>query len=463
MNNLKRLVWLYFILLLSEGALRKWFLPGLATPLLLVRDPVVIALYALAFHAGVFPKNQFINALIVLVFLSLPLGLLQVSADKTTLAVMFFGLRTNFLHVPLIFLLPKILSPEDVRRLGQWVLILALPMAVLMLVQFQSPPAARINAAIGDGLQLQSALGRIRPPGTFSFITGAVDFYALVTAFFTYSLTAKRTYPKLLIVAVGLGLVTAVAVSGSRSALLASLVVFAMFFLGLIFTRRLASGLTNLAVLGLVILAVVSHTALLNEGIETFKARWALASQFEAQSGGIGGRYFGDLIRPFLVLDRVPLLGYGIGCGTNVGAQLLAGSASSFLLSESEWGRLIYEGGPLVGTLCILFRVALAVWLGAQCVLAARAGNILPLLLFGACATNVLSGQFGPATSLGFTVFVGGLCLAAIPPPGAQVKTAAAGGGAGRKPRWPRLRRNKPNAVQPVAAQASDHPAPGME
>ena len=37
-ENLKRLIWVYFILLVFEGALRKWFLPGLSTPLLIVRD-----------------------------------------------------------------------------------------------------------------------------------------------------------------------------------------------------------------------------------------------------------------------------------------------------------------------------------------------------------------------------------------------------------------------------------------
>ena len=35
-------IWIYFYLLIFEGALRKWFLPSLATPLLVVRDPVAL-------------------------------------------------------------------------------------------------------------------------------------------------------------------------------------------------------------------------------------------------------------------------------------------------------------------------------------------------------------------------------------------------------------------------------------
>ena len=42
-QNIRRLIWLYFWLLLLEGALRKWVLPQLSNPLLIIRDPVVVA------------------------------------------------------------------------------------------------------------------------------------------------------------------------------------------------------------------------------------------------------------------------------------------------------------------------------------------------------------------------------------------------------------------------------------
>jgi hypothetical protein len=57
-----KLIWLYVILLIVEGAFRKWWLPSLANPLLIVRDPVLIAIYILAFIQGVFPTNGWIMA-----------------------------------------------------------------------------------------------------------------------------------------------------------------------------------------------------------------------------------------------------------------------------------------------------------------------------------------------------------------------------------------------------------------
>src|SRR5579871_6825378 len=59
-RTLRRLIWLYFWLLLFEGALRKWFVPGLSNALLIVRDPVAVAIYALAVRDRVFPASGFI-------------------------------------------------------------------------------------------------------------------------------------------------------------------------------------------------------------------------------------------------------------------------------------------------------------------------------------------------------------------------------------------------------------------
>src|SRR5258708_39486843 len=39
---LTRFIFLYFWLLIFEGSLRKWVLPGLAAPLLVIRDPPAV-------------------------------------------------------------------------------------------------------------------------------------------------------------------------------------------------------------------------------------------------------------------------------------------------------------------------------------------------------------------------------------------------------------------------------------
>ena len=120
--SLKPFIWLYFLLLVLEGALRKWILPGLAEPLLIVRDPVVLMIYALAFSSGVFPFRPAVLTLVAFAAVSLGFALIV----GTPPVVAFYGLRINYLHVPLIFVMAQTLTHADVLRIGRVALWLTL-------------------------------------------------------------------------------------------------------------------------------------------------------------------------------------------------------------------------------------------------------------------------------------------------------------------------------------------------
>ena len=51
---LKRWIWVYFWLLIFEGVFRKWIVPSLSGPLLLVRDPVAVIIYIQAYRCRKF-------------------------------------------------------------------------------------------------------------------------------------------------------------------------------------------------------------------------------------------------------------------------------------------------------------------------------------------------------------------------------------------------------------------------
>ena len=148
LRTIRLLLWLYMWFLLGEGALRKWFLPHLSGPLLVVRDPILIAMYVMALAKGIFPLNRFVGVTIVLAGLSFFCSLCVFGH----IGVILYGVRTNFLHLPLIFLIPKVFKREDVVRLANWFLLLLIPMTLLVAWQFISPPGARINATAGGDL-----------------------------------------------------------------------------------------------------------------------------------------------------------------------------------------------------------------------------------------------------------------------------------------------------------------------
>ena len=95
-DQILTIIWAYFWLLIFEGALRKWVLPSLSNPLLLVRDPVVLLLYAWAITEGVFPKSPFILVTFILGLVSVGVSL---GVDSSRPLVTLYGLRSNFLHL----------------------------------------------------------------------------------------------------------------------------------------------------------------------------------------------------------------------------------------------------------------------------------------------------------------------------------------------------------------------------
>jgi hypothetical protein len=128
---------------------------------------------------------------------------------------------------------------------------------------------------------------------------------------------------------------------------------------------------------------------------------------------GIVARYLGDLGESIDTAIETPLLGRGLGIGTNAGAALLTGSRS-FLLGESEWSRVVAESGATLGYAFILLRLAICWYLIRESWSALNRGQATPLLLVAASGLDLVSGQFGQPATLGFVVFTSGLALAGI-------------------------------------------------
>ncbi|MFN2508777.1 MAG: hypothetical protein ABR589_08395, partial [Chthoniobacterales bacterium] len=198
MRNIRRLIWLYFWLLLLEGALRKWVLPQLSNPLLIVRDPVLLLAYFLAIRARVFPVNGWVIALGIIGFLSMAVSIIPLwpfLQPTKILLVTGFGFRCNFLHLPLIFLIGRVLRSEDIKRFGWWTLVLVVPMALLMAGQFRAAPDAFLNrTAGGEGEMMIAALGKVRTAATFSFVVGVVAYFAMATAFLIWAALNRNIY-----------------------------------------------------------------------------------------------------------------------------------------------------------------------------------------------------------------------------------------------------------------------------
>jgi hypothetical protein len=417
-RNIRRLIWLYFWLLLIEGALRKWVLPQLSNPLLIVRDPVVLLIYVLAIRARVFPRNAWVLSLAIIGFLSLAVSFIALwpylPPDRIVL-VSGFGFRANFLHLPLIFLMPRVLRPEDVKRIGWWSLLLVVPISLLMVAQFHAAPDSLLNrTASGEGEMLTAALGKVRTAGPFSFVVGVVAYFALASGFLVWAALKRGVYKNWVLFAAGIALLIGVAASGSRSVVGACAVVVASLLLVLFLRPRAVNRFGQALLVTVVLGFFVTQTPVFKEGLDVLTTRFSNVAESEEQSIAVGliSRVFEGFAESVRVFPTAPFFGYGLGIGTNAGARFLTGQ-NTFLLSEGEWARLILESGPILGLAFLLWRCGVVVRIGLLCLQSVRRGNILPLLLFSSSGLPLMNGQFGPPTILGFAVFTTGLALAA--------------------------------------------------
>jgi hypothetical protein len=417
--HLKRAIWLYFFLLIFEGVFRKWILPQYSDVLLVVRDPVVLVIYLLAIKARLFPRNNYILSLGIIAILSWLVSLVVLEpylSLKPLILVTGFGFRSNFLHLPLIFVIGRALDAEDVKNLGRWILIGLMPMSLLLAVQFNADPDSFINrtAGLGETQQITAGGGKIRPPGTFSFVSGVIFYAALSAAYLLYGALTRGLYRNWLLFGAGFALVVTIGVSGSRSVLLAVLVVLASLLV-IIFVRPSAVNQfgRNLLIV-VVVLLVAVRLPVFKEGVQILSDRFTAVAEAEETTiaGGLLARTFSGFTEGFLLIPRAPIGGYGLGIGTNGGAKFLTGRAI-FLLTEGEWGRVVLESGPILGLAYLAWRTILTFSLGLFSFRQLKRGEILPIMLYCAGFLSLLNGQFGQPTNLGFAVFVCGLCLAA--------------------------------------------------
>ncbi|MCW6506563.1 hypothetical protein [Lichenifustis flavocetrariae] len=410
------LAFLFYLLLLAEGPLRKWIVPGASNLLVFLRDPLMVVMLLVYIRLG--PSRSMRRALALFGFVLL-LFLACITCQLATSAVpalaVLAGARNYFLFVPLCCILRDVFTPRDYARWIRLNLLLALPIGILVLVQYRSGPAAWINAAPGgsnDGVFLLVE-DVVRPYGVFSFTLGHSAFAAWMAGVLLAAVSARRalSISPVLLLWGACGVVLMGAFSGSRTYLLlagAVVLTFVAATLGFGTPRAKKVACALVASLAVVSAGVaVADPALVGALNERQSA--AVASE------GSTGERVGRLLTEFAgEMTEVPLFGYGLGAGTNV-ANFLSNGRTDHVLAEYELTRIVQELGPFFGLLAILLRWGLAAWLMAAALAALRRGNLQPVSFLGFVAPVFLVHDVTLQNSMiGIAWFSAGIFLSSL-------------------------------------------------
>jgi len=413
-SSIKIAIWMYFLLWIFEGALRKWILPSLATPLLVVRDPIAIYIILRALYLNV----KFVNPYIVLssIFTLLSLAI-TMSFGHGNLFVGVYGARIMLLHFPLIFVIGAVFTKKDILKIGRVMLVVNILVTLIVYFQFISPQTAPINTGIGGegSAGFSGSMGYFRPSGTFSFTTGLSSYYIVASVFVFYFWLSKEACSKILLIASTIALLIALPLTVSRTAVAGVILVglFALVGSSTSFKSMIRLLIAIIVIVGLFII-LQKTTPIFSLGTEVFMDRVDTANE---QGGGLKGSFFmrvlTDFTGPIVSLLNEPLFKGYLGMGTNAGSQMLTGKIS-FLISESELGRVGGEQGLILGGGLIVLRIIFAVGLLYKSIKLPKEHKLLPLIFCGTALYLIIQGQWAQPSMLGCAIIASGLLVASI-------------------------------------------------
>ena len=405
------IVWAY-VLLVLDGALRKWVLPGAEKALYFIRDPFLLAALWLAFRHRLLGTSWLSVILLVFGVAMTLAGAYQVVTRGIPPIVIAFGLRQYIFHAYMAVLMVVVLERADVVRLIRLTLWMAVPMAVLALVQWRSGPDAWINKQLGEGAVFTVVKDVVRTTGTFTFSAGFVMFVAAGIACLAAAASA-RLMPLWALAVTGVSIIACLAASGSRGVLVhAGLTLVTLLLAESVRPVTQQRPLYYLGALALIGGAAALVMTVFPESVENLIARQRAASGSE----NTGTRMVDILVGGFTAVDRAGLFGFGVGTATPFGMSRISGNGPGYC--EQELDRVLVECGLLLGLAYMVLRVGLLGWILSAGLRAMRLrSDPIPLMLLSFAGVVLVVGQMAAQGTInGYGWFFTGLALASLKP-----------------------------------------------
>jgi hypothetical protein len=353
----KLLVGLFFLLVILDGALRKWVAPGLSSVLFVLKDAVLWG--GLILYANTRPVRlpRPLQGTVIPVLVGAYIFIVSLQAFNLrlpSLIVGAIGAKAHLAYLPLLVLIPAILAEatkQHVERLlWRYILFVFLPIAALSVYQYFMPATHWVNQYVREMGTIAMASGHVRVTGTFSYV-GGFDIFLTFNAFLSVGVLLAGLYGRdqaLRRIGLALAGITAIVMpmTGSRSSVFISAAGIALLVL-VVASRR--GHMLRIALGGLVIvggIVLVANVTGLGKG-------WtSLAERTEEAGGRNQDRIVSAIRSPFRGLSLAGPVGFGAGSTHQAAPRFISGTSSHTWLPEgfieSGKARVIIELG-LIG------------------------------------------------------------------------------------------------------------------
>lgn len=355
------------VLVILEGAIRKWLLPGAQDLVYFAKDVVLLGVYMgfLRSRERRTMKPPPMPALYPLLAAAIGFGLFEVfNPDLPNILVGLLGFKAYFFYVPLLYVLPAAFSSD--QALGRFLrryALLSIPVGLLALAQFFSPASSALNAyarnAEGESGYVTTfgSSEFVRVTATFSYISG-YSSYLFATAILLLAVlgTLEWRFRRHLTLYLAFGMtLLGMLMTGSRGPVFTLALLFPLYWYLAIARERRGGAIFGRLLLGIALLAVfLSYAG--PQALEAFKGR---AEGAEDTSS----RFAAPFVSPLHLLPAVGLFGNGIGATHQTAMAVTHGivpySWLHGLVTEVESGRIMIEIGPVGFFLVYALRIYL--------------------------------------------------------------------------------------------------------
>ena len=344
-----------FVLVILEGAIRKWLFPGAQDLVYFAKDVVLLGAYAgfLRSRERLRYRPPAMPALRIALLSGAVFGLFSIfNPALPNLFVGILGWKAYFFYIPLLYVMPAAFDADgELARFLRRYALLSIPVGLLGLAQFFSPSSSALNTyarggeAEGGYVSTFGTSAFVRVTATFSYISGYAS-YLFATAILILAIlsTLQWRFKGNLKVYVALGMtLLGMLMTGSRGPVFTLALLFPFYWFLAVVRERQGGAIFGRLLLGLGILAVLLSYAGA-QALTAFEGR-AVGSEDAAS------RFAAPFLAPAKILSDAGPFGYGIGATHQTAVAVTHGIAPyswlNGLVTEVESGRVMLELGPL--------------------------------------------------------------------------------------------------------------------
>lgn len=348
----RRAVKAALVLVVIEGAIRKWILPQASDLVYFLKDIVLLGAYVRYFLLDEgrgrltaargalccggrgrwrMPASDFGGLKVLLVLVASVIALQALNVRQGSVLVGLFGFKAYLWYVPLGFLLRDLFrTPAELVTFLRRYVLLAVPVCLLGAAQFDAPIDSPLNTYVASGdVSGFGEENRARITGTFSYISGHATYLTVCVALVVPLLVSGTRRPsvakaidgrpvplraglaawgwRLVCLAAAVLLVSNMFMTGSRGPVLAA-VLFGAGFLLLAWWGRRRAEATSFG--PLIFAGVVCALASAYGFEDAWRAFWQRAAGSEEE---MTRRIRGGFLEPLEVVSVAGLTGFGAG------------------------------------------------------------------------------------------------------------------------------------------------------